>query len=103
MQTSPGLLLVELGMSFQPLQASYAGFGDMVTTSWLKRVWEKLDRFKFVVTVHNLQSVFPQVGDNWLMTRFIAIGYKGNDLRVLNRVRKHQHVMFLFNILGAGG
>jgi hypothetical protein len=75
----------------------------MVTTSWLKRVWEKLDRFKFAVTVHNLRSVFPQEGDNWLMARLIAIGYRGNDLWTLNRVRKHQQVLFLSNILGAGG
>ncbi len=59
LQTSIGLLLVELGMSFQPLQLSYATFRHMVTTSWLKQVWEKLDRFKFAVMVHNLDSVFP--------------------------------------------
>jgi hypothetical protein len=64
LQTSIGLLLVELGMLFQPLQLSYADFGHMVTTSWLKRVWEKLDRFKFAVMVHNLHSVFPQEGDD---------------------------------------
>jgi hypothetical protein len=75
----------------------------MVTTSWLKRVWEKLDRFKFTVTVHNLNSVFPREDGNWLMARFIAIGYRGNGLRTLNRVRKHQHVLFMSNILGAGG
>jgi hypothetical protein len=37
------------------------------------------------------------------MARLIAIGYRGNDLRTLNRVRKHQQVLFLSNILGAGG
>jgi hypothetical protein len=94
------LLLVELGMSFQPLQLLYANFRNMVTTSWLKRVWEKLERFKFVVTVHNLHSVFPQEGDDWLMARLIAIGYRGDDLRTLNRVGKHQQVLFLSDILG---
>ncbi len=75
----------------------------MVTTSWLKQVWEKLERFKFVVTVHNLCSFPPQEGDDWLMARLIAIGYRGDDLRTLNRVRKHQQVLFLSNILGAEG
>jgi hypothetical protein len=69
----------------------------------MKWVWEKLDRFKFAVMVHNLCLVFPQEKDNWLMATFIAIGYRGNDLWTLNRVRKHQHVLFLSNILGAGG
>jgi hypothetical protein len=103
LQTSIKLLLVELGMTFQPLQLSYAHFGNMVTISWLKRVWEKLDRFKFAVTVYNLCSMYPQEGDNWLMARLIIVGYRDDDLRLLNRVRKHQQVLFLSDILGAGG
>ena len=59
LQTSIELLLVELGMTFQPLLLSYANFGNMVTISWLKRVWEKLDRFKFAVMVHNLRLMYP--------------------------------------------
>ncbi len=55
------------------------------------------------MTVHNLCLVFPREDDDWLMARFIAIGYRGNDLRTLNRVRKHQHVLFMSHILGAGG
>jgi hypothetical protein len=103
LQTSLGFLLVELGMSFQPLQLSYTNFGNMVTTSWLKCVWKKLDRFKFAVMVHNLRSVSPWEGDDWLMARLIAIGYRSDDLQTLNRVRKHQKVLYLSDILGAGG
>ena len=43
LQTSIGLLIVELGMSFQPFLLSYTNFDHMVTTSWLKQVWENLD------------------------------------------------------------
>jgi hypothetical protein len=103
LQTSLGLLLVELVMSFQPLQLLYADYENRVTTSWLKQVWDKLDRFKFAVMVHNLHSVFPQEGDDWLMARPITIGYRSNDLQTLNRVRKHQQVLFLSDILRAGG
>ncbi len=103
LQTFIKLLLVELGMTFQPLQLSYTDFGDMVTISWLKRVWEKLNRFKFAVRVHNLRLMYPREGDNWLMARLIVVGYRDDDLRMLNRVRKHQLVLFLSNILGAGG
>jgi hypothetical protein len=74
----------------------------MVTISWLKQVWEKLDRFKFVVRVHNLCSMYPREGDDWLMARLIVVGYRDDDLLTLNRVRKHQQVLFLSNILGAG-
>jgi hypothetical protein len=89
LQTSIELLLVELGMTFQPLQLSYANFGIMVTISWLKRVWEKLDRFKFAVMVHNLHLMYPPEGDDWLMARLIIVGYRDDDLRTLDRVRKH--------------
>jgi hypothetical protein len=37
------------------------------------------------------------------MARFIAAGYKGKDLVTLNRVRKHQQVLFLSDILGVSG
>ncbi len=66
-----------------------------MTTCWLKRVWEKVDCYGFVLTVHNLLSTFPWEGDDWLMALFIAAGYKAKDLVTLNRVRKHQQVLFL--------
>jgi hypothetical protein len=31
------------------------------------------------------------------------MGYTANELVILNRVRKHQQVLFLLDILGAGG
>ncbi len=37
------------------------------------------------------------------MALFITAGYKGNNLLTLNRVRKHQQVLFLSDILGASG
>jgi hypothetical protein len=37
------------------------------------------------------------------MARFITAGYKGKDLLTLNRVRKHQQVLFFSDILGASG
>ncbi len=37
------------------------------------------------------------------MARFIATRYTAEELRILNRVRKHQQVLFLLDIPGAGG
>jgi hypothetical protein len=103
LQTSLDFLVVDLGLSFQPFRVSYDQYGDWVTTSWLKRVWEKVSFFDFVLTVTNLPTSYPREGDNWLMARFIAMGYTAEELRILNRVRKHQQVLFLSDILGAGG
>ena len=102
-QTSLELLVVDLGLSFQPFQVSYEHFGEWVTTSWLKRVWEKVCFFGFTIHVNNLQTGFPWEGDDWLMSRFIARGHTENELAALNCVRKHQQVLFLSDILGASG
>ncbi len=80
------LLVVDLGLLFQPFCVSYNHYRNWVTTCWLKRVWEKADHYGLVLTVHNLLLSFPQEGDDWLMTRFIAAGYEGEDLLTLNRV-----------------
>ncbi len=44
LQTSLELLVVDLGLSFQPFCVSYNHYGNWVTTCWLKQVWEKVDR-----------------------------------------------------------
>ncbi len=103
LQTSLKLLMVDLGLSFQPFQVSYEHFGDWVTTSWLKRVWEKVSFFGFTLLVNNLRACYPREGDDWLISRFIARGYTTDELAILNRVRKHQQVLFLSDILEAGG
>jgi hypothetical protein len=82
---------------------SYEQYGEWVTTCWLKRVWEKVDHYGFDLSVHNLSVTFPQEGDDWLMAQFIAVGCSEKELQSLNRVRKHQQVLFLSNILEACG
>jgi hypothetical protein len=94
LQTSLELLMAELGLAFQPFWVSFNHYNAWVTMSWLKRVWEKLDHFGFVLLVHNLLSSFPQEGGDWLMARFIAAGYISGKLLILNRVQKHQQVAF---------
>jgi hypothetical protein len=89
LQTSLELLVVDLGLLFQPFQVSYEHFGDWATTSWLKRVWEKVSFFGFTLSVNNLLVCYPREGDDWLMSQFIARGYTANELVILNQVQKH--------------
>jgi hypothetical protein len=42
-------LLLELGVSFQPIQSSYQQFFFLATHTWMKLLWEKLDKFNIVV------------------------------------------------------
>jgi hypothetical protein len=42
MQVIMGLLTMELGLSLQPLQESFAAYGKWITNTWIKTVWEKV-------------------------------------------------------------
>jgi len=102
LQTSLELLEVDLGLSFHSFQVSYEHFGDWATTSWLKRVCEKVSFFGFTLSVNNLLVCYPWEDDDWLMSQFITRGYTANKLMILNQVQKHQQVLFHSDILGAG-
>ncbi len=96
--------MADLGLSFQPFQVNYEQYGAWVTSSWLKRVWGRIDHYRFILTVNkNLLSSYSCKGDNWLMSRFITMGYTTAELLILNRVQKHQQVLFLSDIIGARG
>eukprot|EP00956_Cyclotella_meneghiniana_P022017 scaffold40896_cov41-Cyclotella_meneghiniana.AAC.6 len=80
-------LLLELGMSFQPLQASFEKYGELVTWCWMVSLWEKCEKFGIKVVVSDVELEFPSL----------------KDLRKLNRVRLHQQVLFLSDIVNAAG
>jgi hypothetical protein len=45
----------------------------------------------------------PRERDSWLMQEFVRLNYSGDDLRRLNRVRVHQEVLFLSDVMDARG
>ena len=103
MQLSMELLITELGLSLQPFQQSYKRFGDWVTPGWLKSIWEKVDLFNIRIEVNNVPLQQPKRRDEWLMAKFDGAGFCKADLLRLNKVRKHQQVLFLSDVLCAQG
>ena len=103
MQTSLELLVIELGVSLQPFQESYRRYSEFVTSSWLKSIWEKVDMFDIDIDILNIPLEFPREGDKWLMQLFREAGFSKAQLLRLNRVRIFQQVLFLSDVLGAGG
>ncbi len=63
MQVSYSLFLVELGISFQPLQELYSKYGFLSTHSWMKMLWEKISMFGVKIVVANKAMKYPQEGD----------------------------------------
>jgi hypothetical protein len=103
MQTSYSLFYVEAGLSFHPLQESYARYGGLVTHTWLKMLWEKLLAFNMKLVIADGAQTYPRENDQFIMQVLISKGYSGKTLRRLNRVQVSQQVLFMSDILTASG
>ncbi len=103
MQISYSLLLVELGMSFQPLQVNYKKYSYLVTHMWMKMLWEKLSMFEMTVIIPERSWKFPREGDQFIMQVLLCAGYGTEELRRLNRVRVSMQLLFMSDVLTASG
>jgi hypothetical protein len=64
MQISYSLLLMELGLLFQPLQVDYNKYNHLVTHTWMKMLWEKVSMFSITVSTPLALGGFPREGVN---------------------------------------
>ena len=53
MKISLEYMILEMGISLQPLQELYKNYEQWITPSWLKYLWEKCDRFDVMVEFNN--------------------------------------------------
>ena len=103
MQISYSLLLVELDLSFQPLQDDYGKHNHLVTHSWMKMLWEKVSMFGITVTTPSALGGFPREGDDFIMQVILQAGYSTHEVKRINRVRVSMQVLFMSDILTASG
>ena len=69
----------------------------------MKSLWEKCDMFKVHRDFSDTPLRLPREGDRWLMDVIEEAGYSRADQDRLNRVRLHQQVVFLSDVLGTSG
>jgi hypothetical protein len=103
MRISYNYLTLELGVSFQPLQALYSRFSFLAMHSWMKMLWEKAYKFGVVIKTARGPLAFPRQGDKFLMLILMERGHSRETIRRLNRVRIHLQVIFLSDILTTSG
>ncbi len=103
MKMSYGYLTLELGVTFQPLQASYKRFLFLATHSWMKMLWEKADRFGVTIETAKEPLSFPRDGDRFVMLVLMERGYSRETMRRLNRFRIHLQALFLSDVLTPSG
>jgi hypothetical protein len=104
MQVTMELLITELGISWQPRQESFESYGKWVTNTWIKSVWEKASKFNITIEIAPLPISPPRAGDKWFMQAVEELGVMDpKELAVINRACCHQQVLFLSDVLDAGG
>ena len=103
MRISLRYLVIELGLSDQPFLLSQATYKDWVTWSWLVSLWEKCEIYGIRVVLNDSGISLPRDRDRWIMQEFQRIGYRTPELVRLNRVRCHQQVLFVSDVVGASG
>ncbi len=57
------LLITELGVSSQLLGESFLKQGKWVTHSWLRSLWEKVDKFDIAIEIAPIPIGPPRMGD----------------------------------------
>lgn len=103
MQTSAELMVIELGLSLQPFAENYDKCHHWVTSLWLKSVWEKSFQLGIDIQLGAIPLQPPRERDVWIMAEFIRMNYDTRSLCILNRVRLHQQVIFLSDVMDASG
>jgi hypothetical protein len=103
MKMSYNQLVIELGLSDQPMQHSFQRFGKFVTWSWIVSLWEKCDLYDITVEVNDVPICLPRERDKWLMQELKALGFTDEELKRLGKVRLYQQVLFLSDIIGVTG
>jgi hypothetical protein len=85
-------------------QESYVRYGKWITSTLLKFIWDKVDAFKITIEIPPLPIEPLREGNNWFMQAAIeAVMTDPNEQSILNCLRCHQQVLYVFNVLDAGG
>jgi len=86
MQISYSLLLVELGLPFQPLQVDDKKYDHLVTHTWMKMLWEKVSMFGIIMTTPSASGGLLREGGEVIMQMILRAGYNFDEVKRINRV-----------------
>jgi hypothetical protein len=84
---------------------NFGRYERFVTNGWLKTVWEKTQVLNFRIELGNIKLDPIMEGDTWFMVELgqSQMQYNVDELICLTKVRLHQQVLFLSDILDAWG
>ena len=91
-------LQLELGVSRCLFEYDYYTWNKLATDSWVKLLLERVHKFYIQLVVDYKPLPLSREYNKCIMEIVVNGSVKGHELVVINRVRKHQHVIFLSNI-----
>jgi hypothetical protein len=76
----------------------------LITNTWIRSVWEKASKFDITIKIAPLPIRPSREGDKWFMQAIRENGVTDpGEWAVINRFRCHQQILFLLDVLDAGG
>lgn len=96
-------LQLELGVPGCPFDYDFSVWGHLATDSWVKALWERIDKFGIVVKLDYHTIPTPREHDIPIMQLMVDKGLRGTDLKRVNRARIAQEALFLSDITTATG
>jgi hypothetical protein len=101
--TSLEQLRLEIGVPGFLTYYNYSEVESLLTFCWLQDLWKFLDRFQIKLHDKAGQLSLSLSNHQFLIQAFLRGGYKGKDLRTLNKCRMFVQANTLADIVDAGG
>ena len=96
-------LQLEIGCRGNPLQECYRSRGILATPTWITSIWERCQQMELTFHLCYDSLQFPWENDTEIITLFLQHGVSGMTLQQMNRCRLALNVIFLSDIVTAGG
>ncbi len=103
LQASYEAFALELGLSNTPFQESFGKYSGHCTSSWVRSLWERCWLFQIRLVVNNTALSPPRERDMFFMAALPRHSFTPGELLAINRIRIHQQVLYLSDILDANG
>jgi hypothetical protein len=96
---------LELGLPGPSFGQDFSRFGKLVTSSWIKGVWEEIHTIGTDIRMdgHTKSLTLQRQSDRFLIEAFAASGYRNKQLCTLNHCRIQLHAVTLADITTGDG
>jgi hypothetical protein len=94
---------LELGLNGRLFDHNFKMVGHLLTECWIKKVWKETSEYGIRIVKRTTSLQTECKGDRMLMEAFMQNGYKGKELRELNKCRLYLLCTTLADIANGKG